>query len=60
MEWVESISNQPSSQIRGNMKAIRYIITLINQINKPICDYATELHFREMAKHINRRDKYDS
>ena len=60
MEWVESISNQPSSQIRGNMKAIRYIITLINQMHKPLCDHVTYMHFKEIQKQVNRRDKYDS
>ena len=41
------------------MKTVRYIIALINQVaTKPLIQEITYIQAREIAKLVNRRDKY--
>ncbi len=40
------------------MKTIRNILAFINQIQKPLIQEVTYIQAREIAKLVNRRDKY--
>lgn len=41
------------------MKAIRYLIALLNQLHKPLIQEVTYIQAREIAKLVNKRDKHE-